>query len=89
MVQLTTHDSAVLTRLVQFSRLPIEKRRQILNELKSEEARRVGEAVLDPQKYSESATEVRETVDRFTQWSQANRRITRHRTARRQATRSR
>jgi hypothetical protein len=89
MVQLTPHDSAVLSRLVQFGRLPAEKRKEILSEVESAEARMVGEVVLDPQRYSESTPEVRATVDRFQEWSRTNRRLGRHRTAHRRPARTR
>jgi hypothetical protein len=88
MVQLTPHDSAVLSRLVQFGRLPAEKRRELLGELESEDARRVGEVVLDPQKYAESPEQIRATFDRFEQWLQANRRLGRRRAIRRRTGRS-
>jgi|SRR5580700_1159234 hypothetical protein len=89
MVQLTPHDSAVLSRLVQFVQLPVQKRKEILSELESDEAKMVGEAVLDPQKYAESSELVRATVDRFREWSQANQRLGRLRTVRRRAARTR
>jgi hypothetical protein len=89
MVQLTPHDSAVLTRLVRFGRLPIEKRREILGELEGEDARRVGEAVLDSQKYSESSDQVRATVDRVQKWLDQNRRSVRLRPVHRRSGRSR
>ena len=88
-MQLTPHDSAVLGRLVQFGRLPPERRKEILEDLKSDEARMLGEAVLDRQKYSESPQPVRATVDRFQQWSEANRRLGRLRRVRRRTARTR
>lgn len=89
MVELTPHDSAALSRLVQFEGLPGERRKEILDGLESEEARMVGEAVLDPQKYSESTAPVRETVDRFRLWSENNRRLGRQRALRRRSARGR
>ena len=89
MVQLTPHDSAVLSRLVQFSGLPDEKRRELLGELQSDDAKMVGEVVLDRQKYDESPEQVRATVDRFEEWLKANRRLGRGRTIRRRTGRSR
>lgn len=83
MVELTPHDSAVLSRLVQFGRLGTQKRQEILSKLDSHDARLVGEAVLDEQKYSESSESVRATVDRFKKWSDANRRLGRQRPIRR------
>jgi len=88
MVELTPHDSAVLSRLVQFSGLPFEQRKEMLTEL-SGDARMVGEAVLDPLKYSASPQPVRATVDRFQNWLEANRRIGRLRRARGRNARSR
>jgi hypothetical protein len=83
MVDLTPHDSSVLSRLVQFGRLGPQKRREILSQLDSHDARMVGEAVLDEQKYSESSDSIRATVDRFKKWSEANRRLGRQRSIRR------
>ena len=82
MVRLSPHDSAVLSRLVQFGSLSEQKRQAIFDELESAEARRVGEAVFDPKKYSTSSALVRATVDRFRKWSEANRRIGERRTVR-------
>jgi hypothetical protein len=87
MVVLTPHESAVLSRLVQFGRLPVEHRRKMLDEL-SGDARMVGEVVLDRQKYDGSPEHVRATVDRFDQWHEANIRIGRMRANRRRSARS-
>jgi hypothetical protein len=89
MVELTPHDSAALSRLVQFTGLPPQKRQEILEEIKAEDARRVGEVLLDPQKYPEAAPEVQATVTRFQEWMEANRRLAREREKRRQAARAR
>jgi hypothetical protein len=87
MVQLTPHDTAVLSRLVQFGRLPDEKRK-LLEELRANEAKMVGDALLDKLKYSEAPPRVRATVDRFREWSVANRRLGRLRTGRRRVARN-
>jgi hypothetical protein len=88
MVELTAHDSAILSRLVQFGRLPVAERESLLKELQSPDARMVGEAVLEPKKYAESSKLIQETVDRFTGWLDANRELGRKRTLRRRAARS-
>lgn len=75
MVELTPHDAAVLSRLVQFHRLPIEKRREILGELKSAEAREVGESVLDSTKLSTASEQIRATVNRYQLWLENNQRL--------------
>jgi hypothetical protein len=75
MVELTPHDAAVLSRLVQFDRLPIEKRREILGELESPEAREVGEIVLDSTKLSTASEQIRETVNRYQLWLENNKRL--------------
>ena len=79
MVESTPHDSATLSRLVQFVSLPAEKRQEIFDEIEAPEARTVGEGVLDPEKYSGASPAVQATVDRFNQWLQANRRVGRQR----------
>jgi hypothetical protein len=86
MVELTSHDTLVLSRLVQFSRLPLDKRKELVDELKSEDARAVGEAILDEQKYAGSDPKIKETVERFRQWHQANRRLGQKRMVRRRRT---
>lgn len=79
MVRLTPNDAAVLSRLVQFGGLPAEELRKMLNELDSPEAKKVGEAVLDKEKYQHSTVEIQATVDRFLQWLKNNRRLGRQR----------
>lgn len=74
MIELTPHDAAVLSRLVRFSRLPMDRRRQFIDELQSPEAREVGEGLLDPGK-TLSSDKVRATVDRYRQWRESNLRI--------------
>ena len=75
MVELTPHDAAVLSRLVQFHRLPMEKRREIFGELKSPEAKEVGEIVLDSTKLSSASEQIRETVNRYQLWLKNNQRL--------------
>ena len=86
MIELTPHDAGVLSRLVQFHGLPIERRLEILNEIESLDARQVGEAVLDPAKLSEFSEPVRATVNRYQEWLENNKRLARRR---RRAIRSR
>ena len=57
--------------------------------MKADDARLVGEAVLDPQKYLKSSDEIRATVDRFKEWLEANKKIGTLRLARRQRRASR
>ena len=71
---LTPHDSSVLSRLVQF-RLPEQRRLELLSGIEDEDARKVGEVVLDPQKYDGASADVRASVDRFNGWHEANRRL--------------
>ncbi len=79
MIELTPHDAGVLSRLVQFYGLPIEERQEILNELKSPDARQVGEAVLHPEKLSEFSEPVQATVNRYPEWLDNNTRLGRRR----------
>ena len=51
------------------------ERREFLEDVKADDARLVGEAVLDPQKYLKSSDEIRATVDRFKEWLEANKKI--------------
>jgi hypothetical protein len=83
MVLLTPNDSSVLTSLVQYTLLPGEGHRELLDSLEKPEARMVAEAFLDPQKYAEAPEDVRATVDRFRAWVENNRRLRRQREARR------
>jgi hypothetical protein len=89
MVELTPHDSAALSRLVRFERLPPKKRLEILEEIQADDARRVGEIVLDPQKLAEATPEVQATVARFRQWQEANRRLARDRAKRQRVAQAR
>jgi len=82
MVKLTPHDATTLSRLTQFHRLPDEKRREILDELESQEARQVGEAILDSGKLAESSEAIRETAIRYQQWLENNQRLGRLRRSR-------
>lgn len=75
MVELTPHDAAVLSRLVQFHGLPIDKRLAILGELESAEAREVGEGILDSTKLSSSSDRIRETAKRYQLWLKNNQRL--------------
>ena len=88
MVELSPHDSAALSRLIRFDRLPAYQRHEILQEIEAADARLVGEVILDPQKYMEAPEKVRATVDRFKEWMAANRRLAGEREKRRRAARA-
>lgn len=75
MVELTPRDASVLSRLVQFYLLPPEKRLSIFEELQSDEARQVGEAILYPDRLAASPSPVRETAVHYQQWLANNQRI--------------
>ncbi|SPF31779.1 hypothetical protein SBA4_1020007 [Candidatus Sulfopaludibacter sp. SbA4] len=79
MVELTPHESSVLTRIIVYSRVP--GREKAVEEL-SGDARKVGEVFLDPSKYSEMTDDVREAVDHFRLWLENNRRLREKRLAR-------
>jgi len=87
MVRLTPHDAAVLSRLVQFGGLPIEELSKILDQL-SPDAKPVGEAALDAEKYQQSSVDIQATVDRFREWLNNNRRLGRQRPASRRLARA-
>jgi small-conductance mechanosensitive channel len=89
MVLLTPHDSSVLTGLVQYTRLPGDEQRKLLDSLEKPEARMVADAFLDPQKYAQAPDDVRATVDRFRAWVENNRRLRLKREARQHSSRSR
>ncbi|HUO28600.1 MAG TPA: hypothetical protein VMU80_05255 [Bryobacteraceae bacterium] len=82
MVLLTPHDSSVLSSLVQYSR-PSDRRQQLLDSLEKPDARMVGEAFFDDQKYEKAPEEVRLTVDQFRAWVDNNK----HRRLQREALR--
>jgi len=83
MVRLTPHDSSVMTELVQYAHPSDERKRKLLDELHSPEARQLGEAFHDPQKYAEAPDHIRATVDYFRAWVENNKRLRRQREARR------
>jgi hypothetical protein len=89
MVELTPHDSGALSRLAQFPRLALDRREAILGEIQAQDARQVGEVLLDPSKYQAAPSQVRATVDRFNAWLKANRRLGKQRASRRVAARAR
>lgn len=85
---LTPHDASVLTSLAQYTRLS-ERREELLNSLEKPDARMVGEALFDPQKYAEAPDDVRATVDRFRDWVENNKRRRLQREARQRSSRAR
>jgi hypothetical protein len=72
MVELSSHDSIALMRLVQYDGLPMERRRQIFSEILEDDAKAVGEVVLDPDRYSLAPERVQATVDHFREWRKRN-----------------
>ncbi len=85
MVRLTPHDSSVITALVQHTSHSDEGKKELLDELQSPEARLVGEAFLDSQKYAAAADHIRATVDYLQAWVENNKRLRVKREARGQA----
>lgn len=59
-----------------------------MNELKTEEARQVGEAYLDRQKYAQAPDYVRATVDYLREWVENNKRLRLNREARKRSSRA-
>ena len=82
MVRLTPHDSSVMTALVQYTRPSEESKKELLDELQSPDARLVGEAFLDLQKYAAAPDHIRATVDYLREWVENNRRLRLKREAR-------
>ena len=89
MTLLTPHDANVIAELAQIGGMPEEAKTELLAKLEEEDARMVGEALLDPKKYSDAKPEVRATVDRYRAWVENNKRLRRQREARRHSSRSR
>jgi hypothetical protein len=89
MTLLTPHDANVIAELVQFAGMPDGRQKELLAKLEEEEARMVGEAFLDPQKYSGASPEVQATVDRYRAWVENNKRLRLKREARKRSNRSR
>ena len=89
MALLTPHDANVISELVQFAGMPEDRKRELLAKLEEEDARMVGEALLDPQKYSDATPEVQATVDRYRAWAENNKRLRRQREARQRSSRGR
>jgi hypothetical protein len=88
MVMLTPQDASVLTSLAQYTR-PSERWEELLNSLEKPDARMVGEALLNPQKYAEAPDDVRATVDRFRAWVENNKRRRLQREARQRSSHGR
>ena len=89
MVELSPHDAAALSRLVRFALLPADKRQKIFEDILADDARMVGEIILDRQKYEEAPPKVQATVDRFLKWRDVNHRLAEQRASRRRAARAR
>jgi hypothetical protein len=88
MVRLTPHDSSVMTALAQYSNPSDQRKQELLDDLKSTEARLVGEAYLDPQKYDQAPDYVRATVDYLRKWVENNKRLRLNREARQRSSRA-
>jgi len=88
MIRLTPHDSSVMTALAQFTGVPPERKRALLDALESTEAREVGAALLDRQVYHQAPPRIRDTVDYFLRWVENNKRLGREREVRRRKSRA-
>jgi hypothetical protein len=87
MLRLTPHDSSVMTALIHYAHPSDERKKQLLDELQSPEARQLGEAFHDPQKYADAPEYIRNTVDYFREVVENNKRLRRQREARRRVSR--
>ncbi|HLI82767.1 MAG TPA: hypothetical protein VKV17_02555 [Bryobacteraceae bacterium] len=83
MVGLTPNDSTLLSFLTGHPRLSDQERDRLLKRLETPDVRAVGEALLDPQKYSKASAEIRAAVDRFKKWMEREQRLLRSREGRR------
>jgi hypothetical protein len=83
MVVLTPKESAILTSLVTFTKLPSERRHELVDDLQSPGARAIGEIFLDESKYDGAPQDVKETVDHLRKWRDGNLRAGRARAKRR------
>jgi len=70
MIRLTTRDASILARVVQYDNLPIDQRRQMLDEA-TPEARQIGRALLGLEE--PASNEIREMVDAIRNWVGGNR----------------
>jgi hypothetical protein len=70
MIRLTTRDASILARVVQYENLPIERRRQMLDEA-GPEAQRIGRVLLKLEQ--PNSEEVREIVAAIENWVGGNR----------------
>jgi hypothetical protein len=83
MIRSTPHDSSMMSILAHSTGASEKRKQELLNELQSPEARQLGEAYLDQQKYAEASAPIQATVDYFRQWVEDNRRLRGEREARR------
>ena len=83
MIRLNAKDASVLARIAQYLELPVEKRRQMLDETTTQEAREIGAILLGELDIEgpEISADVRETVEALRSWSNKSRQATAARSA--------
>jgi polysaccharide deacetylase 2 family uncharacterized protein YibQ len=77
MIRLNPKDASVLARIAQYLELPLEKRKLILDETTTQEAKEIGSILLG-ERDSESpdiSVDIKETVEALRSWSKRNRRV--------------
>jgi len=84
MITLSPADASILTRVIQYRRIPLDERLKLL-ETASPDAQAVGRVIL--QRDQPTSEEVRVAADAFLKWLQGNRRVGKLRPMRRQLAR--
>jgi hypothetical protein len=76
MIQLSPSDSSILTRVVQYTRIPVRQRLELLSGA-SKPARKIGRILLEIDKPTDAEPDVRAAADAFKRWLASNRRTVR------------
>lgn len=74
MDSLSSNDSAILTRVLQYRRVPMDERLALLRTA-SPKAQEVGRFLLDPQNSSPASPDVAVAAASFQRWLESNRRV--------------
>lgn len=86
MVNLSAKDSSILTRITQYTTIPLKERQRLLSEA-SPEAKQIGEIILGTSTGEGAAADIRAAAKAYSEWLQNNRRASKVRSPRRRIAR--
>jgi hypothetical protein len=74
MIHLSREDSSILTRVAQYTRIPVDQRLDLLSKA-SAEAQQVGRILLNVEQSANAEPDVRAAAEAFKRWLTSNRRL--------------